>query len=99
MAKRGKLEIIQNILKIIQENYNSIKPTPLLRQSNISSSRFKEYLSELIEKKFVKEVYNKGNKFISLTEKGLRFLEKYKTIVNFIDEFELWSIPMILFNS
>ena len=89
MAKRGKLEIIKDILNIIQENRNSIKPTPLLRQSNISSSRFKEYFSELLEKRFVKEVYNKGNKFISLTEKGLRFLEKYKTIVNFIDEFEL----------
>ena len=89
MAKRGKLEIIRDILKIIQENHNSIKPTPLLRQSNISSSSFKEYFSELIKKKFVKEINNKGNKYISLTEKGLRFLEKYKTIVNFIEEFEL----------
>ena len=89
MAKRGKLEIIRDILKIIQENHNSIKPTPLLRHSNISSSRFKEYFSELIKKKFVKEMNIKGNKYISLTEKGLRFLEKYKTIVNFIDEFEL----------
>ncbi len=89
MAKRGKLEIIRDILKTIQENHNSIKPTPLLRQSNISSSRFKDYFSELLDKKFVKEVNHKGNKYISLTEKGLRFLEKYKTIVNFIDEFEL----------
>lgn len=89
MAKRGKLEIIKDILKIIQENHNSIKPTPLLRQSNISSSRFKEYFYELINKKFIKEINHKGNNYISLTEKGLRFLEKYKTIVNFIDEFEL----------
>lgn len=90
MAKRGKLEIIRDILKIIQENHNSIKPTPLLRQSNISSSRFKEYLDELIKKKFIKEVKgSKKGKFVSLTGKGLRFLEKYKTIVNFIDEFEL----------
>jgi predicted transcriptional regulator len=89
MAKRGKLDIIRDILKIIQENHNSIKPTPLLRQSNISSSRFKEYFSELIKKKIVSEINHKSNKFISLTEKGLRFLEKYKTIVNFIDEFEL----------
>jgi predicted transcriptional regulator len=89
MTKRGKLEIIKDILKIIQENHNSIKPTPLLRQSNISSSRFKEYFYELINKKFVKEINHKGNNYVSLTEKGLRFLEKYKTIVDFIDEFEL----------
>ena len=90
MAKRGKLEIIRDILKIIQENRNSIKPTPLLRQSNISSERFKKYLDDLVEKKFVKKVEgNKRGKFISLTDKGSRFLEKYKTIINFIDEFEL----------
>jgi len=89
MAKRGKLEMIKDILKIIQENHNSIKSTPLLRQSNISSSRFKEYFSELLDKGFVKEINYRGGKYISLTEKGLRFMEKYKTIVNFIDEFEL----------
>ena len=89
MAKRGKLEIIKDILKIIQENRNAIKSTPLLRQSNLSSSRFKEYFSEILDKKFIKEINSKGNKYISLTERGLKFLEKYKTIVNFIDEFEL----------
>jgi len=89
MAKRVKLEIIYDMLKIIQENHNSIKPTPLLRQSNISSIRFKGYFSELLKKNFIKEINHRGNKYISLTEKGLRFLEKYKIIVNFIDEFEL----------
>jgi predicted transcriptional regulator len=89
MAKRNKLEIIKDILTIIQSSHNSIKPTPLLRQSNISSSRFKEYFSELLDKKFVKEINHKESKYISLTERGSRFLEKYKTIINFIDEFEL----------
>jgi len=87
MAKRNKLEIVKDILKIIQDNH-SIKPTPLLRRSNISSSRFKEYYSELLEKKFLKETYGK-NKKITLTEKGQKYLEKYQTIINFIDEFEL----------
>jgi len=89
MAKRGKLEIIYDILKIIQKSNNSIKPTPLLRQSNISTTRFKEYFSELVTKNFVREINHKGEKFISLTDKGFKFLEKYRTIINFIDEFEL----------
>ncbi|MCK5321115.1 winged helix-turn-helix transcriptional regulator [Candidatus Pacearchaeota archaeon] len=87
MAKRNKLEIIRDILRIIQKNH-PIKPTPLLRMSNISSSRFKGYYSELLEKEFVKETYGK-NKKITLTEKGYRYLEKYSAIINFIDEFEL----------
>ncbi len=89
MAKRNKLEIIKDILTIIHLNHNSIKSTPLLRQSNISTARFKDYFNELIEKKFIKEVNNKNNKSISLTDRGFKFLEKYNTIVNFIDEFEL----------
>ncbi len=89
MAKRNKLEIIRDILKIVQDNHNSIKPTPLLRQSNISSVRFKEYFNELLDKGFTKEFDLHGERSISLTEKGFKFLEKYKIIINFIDEFEL----------
>jgi predicted transcriptional regulator len=87
--KRGKLEIIYDILRTIQKNNNSIKTTPLLRRSNISTSRFKEYFSELVEKNFLRETNYNGEKLVSLTDKGFRFLEKYKTIVDFIDEFEL----------
>ena len=89
MTKRGKLEIVYDILRTIQKNNNSIKPTPLLRKSNISTVRFKEYFSELITKDFVREINNKGENLISLTDKGFKFLEKYNTIISFIDEFEL----------
>ncbi|PIN92163.1 hypothetical protein COX99_03545 [Candidatus Pacearchaeota archaeon CG_4_10_14_0_2_um_filter_31_10] len=89
MVKRNKLEIIKDILIIIKEN-NTIRPTPLLRKANISSGRSVEYFNELIKKRFIEEKIDKdGNKFISLREKGLKFLEKYKTIIEFIDEFEL----------
>jgi predicted transcriptional regulator len=90
MKKRGRLEIIKDILKIIQENRNSIRQTPLLRKANMSSSKFKEYFRELLEKGFVKETKgNSGEKTVTLTQKGFDFLERYKTIVSFIDEFEL----------
>ncbi|VVB83779.1 Winged helix-turn-helix [uncultured archaeon] len=89
MAKRGKLDITYDILKTIQKSNNLIKPTPLLRKSNTSTARFKEYLAELTAKNFVEKTNHKGENFISLTNKGFKFLEKYSTIVNFIDEFEL----------
>jgi predicted transcriptional regulator len=89
MAKRGKLEIMRDILKIIRENKNLIKPTPLLRKSNLSSASFQEYFSELLEKGFIREIEDKNGKSIGLTDKGFRFLERYQTIISFIDEFEL----------
>ena len=90
MVKRGKLEIMRDILKIIMNNKNSIKPTPLIRKSQMSSARFKEYYTELMERELIKEVINeKQDKFIILTDRGFRFLERYKAIVDFIEEFEL----------
>lgn len=66
--KRGRLEVIYDILKIIMESNNSIRPTPLLRNSNLSSSSFLEYYNELTSKEFIKEITGKkGKKHITLT--------------------------------
>ncbi|MBN1156847.1 hypothetical protein JXA85_04470 [Candidatus Woesearchaeota archaeon] len=88
--KRDRLGVIFDILKIIRDHHNSIKPTPLLRYSNLSSASFSEYYAELDAKGFVKEITDrKGKKYITLTDKGFTYLEKYKTILGFIEEFEL----------
>jgi len=88
--KRDRLEVIFDFLKVIEENHNSMKPTPLLRKSNLSSQSFQDYFKELLEKDFIKEITDKKNKkFITLSDKGFKFLEKYKMIKGFIDEFEL----------
>jgi predicted transcriptional regulator len=90
VKRRDRLEVIYDILSIIQKNHNSIKPTPLLRYSNLSSQSFKDYYSELIDREFIKEIFDKKNKkFITLTDKGFKYLEKYKYIIGFIEEFEL----------
>ena len=89
MAKRGRLEVIHSILRIIKESRNSIKPTPLLRKSNLSSARFNEYLSELISKGFVREIDSNEGKLITLADKGFLYLEKYHTITSFIEDFGL----------
>ena len=88
--KRDRLEIIHDILKIVRDNNNSIKPTPLLRYSNLSSRSFNEYFVELKDKALLKEVIDKKRKkYITLTDNGFEFLEKYKQIKGFIDEFNL----------
>ena len=88
--KRDRLEIIFDILSIVREHHNSIKPTPLLRFTNISSQSFSEYYNELKEKGFLREELDKkGRKFVCLTDKGFKFLEKYRLIKGFINEFEL----------
>ena len=88
--KRERLEVIYDILKIINDSHNSIKPTPLLRRSNLSSSSFAEYYKELNAKGFIKEIADsKGKKYITLTDKGFKYIEKYRLISGLIEEFEL----------
>ena len=89
MVKRGRLEIMYDILDLVKNSHNGIKPTPLLRKSNLSSSRFKEYYAEILEKGFIDEIKNSDEKRIRISNRGLLFLEKYKIIIGFVEEFGL----------
>ena len=87
--KRERLEVIKDILNAVREKKN-IKPTRLLYASNLSPQMFKEYINELIRKGFIKlEVGEKEKKSFSITKKGNDFLEEYRVIERFIENFGL----------
>lgn len=87
--KRERLGVIRDILNSIRENKN-IKPTRLLYASNLSPQMFKEYINELIEKKFISlDVNEEDKKTFSLTKKGNEFLEEYRIIERFVENFGL----------
>ena len=51
---------------------------------------FKDYINELIEKKFISLNVDKENKkSFSLTKRGNEFLEEYRIIERFVDNFGL----------
>lgn len=88
MVKRERLEIIYDILKIIRNNNNSIRPTPLLRYSNLSTSSFNVYKEDMIQRKLVKIIEdNKNNKYYTLTDNGFKYIDKYKSIKEFCEDF------------
>lgn len=86
--KRERLVVIRDILNSIRQSRN-IKPTRLLYASNLSPQMFKEYINELISKKFISVEVNDKKKTFSLTKKGFSFLEEYQVIENFIENFGL----------
>jgi predicted transcriptional regulator len=87
--KRERLDVIRDILRTIRES-RQIKPTRLLYASNLSPQMFKEYINELLSKKFIKfDIDAKEKKTFSLTKKGQDFLMEYKVIENFIENFGL----------
>ena len=87
--RRGKLEIIHDMLSSIQNKGGQIKPTHLLYKSNLSHSKMKEYLEELIQKGMVKEVYEKDKKMFVITDKGREFLMEFERIREFSESFGL----------
>lgn len=87
--KRERLDVIKDILEAVKEKHQ-IKPTRLLYSSNLSPQMFKKYINELISKGFINlEVDNHEKKTFSLTKKGREFLQEYRVIENFIENFGL----------
>ncbi|MBN1175421.1 hypothetical protein JXA48_02135 [Candidatus Woesearchaeota archaeon] len=89
--KRGRLQIIYDILQAVRAKGGTIKPTHLLYKSNLSHQMMGEYLKELMGKNFIKEeVGPKGkSKVYVLAPKGYDYLTEYKTVTRFVESFGL----------
>lgn len=88
VKKRARLDVIKDILQVIKEN-RKIKPTRLLYASNLSPQMFKDYIDELIKKGLIKVEVDQTKKLFSLTSRGNNFVQEYKVIKNFIENFGL----------
>jgi predicted transcriptional regulator len=89
VKRRGKLEIIFDILSSIQNKGGKIKPTHLLYKSNLSHAKLKEYINILLEKGMVQEQLAKGKKIIIMKDPGYKFLLEFERIKEFSDSFGL----------
>ncbi len=85
--KRGKPEIIFDILLSVQDAGGKIKPTRLLYKSNLSHARLKLYLESLIKQQLLATDDNEGRKLIILTPKGYTFLTEYRKMKELIESF------------
>ena len=89
--KRNRLEIIRDILNVIRNKNGRIRPTHILYKSNLSHQMMTQYLNELKEKGFIREKKTKNSRTYFITNKGLKYLEQYNTILDFTSSFGLRS--------
>ena len=87
--RRGKLEVIADILRSIQDKEGKIKPTHLLYKSNLSHAKLKEYVNMLLEKGMIEERPVKGRKMFFMKDHGHKFLLEFERIKEFSDSFGL----------
>ena len=86
-SKRGKPEIIFDILTAVNESHGKIKPTRLLYKSNLSHARLKLYLESLLTRELLALESAGEKKLILLTQKGYNFLNEYRKMKNLIESF------------
>lgn len=87
--RRGKLEIIADILRSIRDKGGAIKPTHLLYKSNLSHLKLKEYMGTLLERGMIEEKELKGRKMVFMKDQGHKFLSEFDRIKEFSDSFGL----------
>jgi predicted transcriptional regulator len=81
--KRSRMEIYNDILKgIEQESRNGaeVKPTRVQQRCNLAYDKFSRYLGEMAAKQLI------HRKPISITAKGLDFLQDHRRISRFVHE-------------
>lgn len=89
VKRRGRLDIIADMLRSIQNKGGQIKPTHLLYKSNLSHAKLKEYVDLLLKKGMVEEQLVKGRKMFFLRKQGHEFLLEFERIKEFSDSFGL----------
>ena len=89
VKRRGRLEIIADILRSIQNKECRIKPTHLLYKSNLSHAKLKEYTDTLLKKGMIEEKLVKGKKMFFMKDQGHKFLLEFERIKEFSDSFGL----------
>jgi predicted transcriptional regulator len=82
-AKRGRLEIIHEILVICSK---PAKKTNILYKCNLSFSQLQKYLSYLTARDLVSQFPSKRTNLYIITEKGKAFLEGYEELNRHLEE-------------
>lgn len=81
--KRTRMEIYNDILKGIEQELRSggeVKPTRVQQRCNLAYDKFSRYLREMVAKEMI------HRKPISITAKGLDFLQDHRRISRFVHE-------------
>lgn len=63
------------------------KPTRILQKGNLTHDRLLKYLGELETKKLIEGNGGKGYRYYTLTDSGIKFLEKMERNESYLSEF------------
>jgi len=77
------------MLLSIQKKGGEIKPTHLMYKANLSHTKMKSYLEELVQKNFIKPLERNQRQYFVLTDRGHDFVQKFRQMKEFEEAFGL----------
>ena len=84
---RSQMRIYVDIMRVIQREENHAKPTRILYGANLSHDRLVKHLRELKALGVIEEVPDGDDRFYKLTQKGIEFLNQYRSVERFASAF------------
>ena len=88
IAKRDRIGIMHDMLEVIMNKGDKVKPTQIMYKANLSYQMLQEYMKELMERELIIEKTDKnGKRTYALTQRGFNFIRDYKVIKGFMDSY------------
>lgn len=87
--RRSKIQVLIDILRVIQREGGSARPTHILYKANLSHKLLKSHLGLLIEKDFIEQRQYGDKVYYSITQKGVEFIVEYRKVERLSSAFGL----------
>ena len=87
--RRSKIQVLIDILRVIQREGGSARPTHILYKANLSHKLLKSHLGLLIEKDFIEQRQYGDKVYYSITQKGVEFIAEYRKVERLSSAFGL----------
>ena len=88
-ARRTKMQVIADVLRVIQTGNGRVKPTHILYKANLSHKLLKEHLNVLLQKGFVEVELDDSRTYYKITEKGQKFISEFRKVEKLSQAFGL----------
>lgn len=81
-TRRGRLEIIYNILSLCQR---PVQKTYIMYQVNLSYAQLQKYIKYLVQANLLELNKNEHEDLYIITEKGQNLIEEYKKLLELLE--------------
>ena len=87
---RNSYQITEDILdNVLKTGQSGVQITSLIRQSNLSHSRFTSFINKLTSSGLINKIEVEGKNVFIITDKGRVYLDEYKKFSTVAESFGL----------